>query len=435
VPLALFSLNRYADAMQLRYGDTSFECTLPMARVRGLLRAAPPLPEHSPEELVVLALARCETLLAPFRPGERVVIVTSDITRYTGSELYLPLLVDELNRRGIPDRDITILIALGIHRGQTEAEHRKIIGPLHGRIIVIDHDCDDPGKLVSLGKTSNGIDVLVNRRAVEADRLILTGTIGFHYFAGFGGGRKALLPGIAGRASCLASHFTILRPEPGSGRHPRATTGVLDGNPVHEALCEACALAGPDLLLNTVLAPDKRIIAVFAGEWDEAHRQGCRYYGEQFTYPLTEQADLVVASCGGFPKDINLIQSHKAMEYASRALKEGGVMILLAACRDGYGNPTFFNWFRHRDLAEFEAALRARYEINGQTAYALLDKAKRFRIILVSQLPRDEVRAMSLIPAATLDEALAMTTELLPREYTAYVIPEAGAVLPVFKPG
>ena len=347
-------------------------------------------------------------------------------------EQYLPLIVDELNRRGIIDRDITILIALGIHRAQTEAEHRRIVGPLYNRITVVDHDCDNPGKLVTVGKTTNGIDVEVTRLAVETDRLILTGTIGFHYFAGFGGGRKALLPGIAGRKSCLASHFAVLHPQHGAGRHPQATTGVLDGNPVHEALCEASAMVGPDLILNTVLTPDKKIMAVFAAPWDEAHRVGCRFYAEHFSYPLQERADLVVASCGGYPKDINLIQAHKAMEYASRALQEGGVMILLAQCRDGYGHPTFFTWFRHKELPEFESALRARYEINGQTAYALLDKAKRFRIILVSDLPAEEVMTMSMIPAATLDEALQKAEELLPAEYTAYVIPEAGTVLPVY---
>ncbi len=420
--------------MQLRYGDSSVDCTIPTERLRGVIRPLSVSVEDSPEELIMRALDGCASILSHFTSGQRVVIVTSDITRSTGSELYLPLLVDELNRRGIPDRDVTILIALGIHRKQSAAEHEKIIGPLHGRVTVLDHDCDDPKMLVSLGSTANGIDVLVNRTAVEADRLILTGTIGFHYFAGFGGGRKALLPGIGGRAACLASHFTLLRPHPARGRHPLATVGVLEGNPVHETLSQACALAAPDLILNTILAPDKRIMAVFAGQWDEAHRAGCRYYGEQFTYLLTEQADLVVASCGGYPKDINLIQAHKSMEYAGRALKEGGVMILLAACRDGYGNATFFDWFRYKEPAEFEEALRAHYEINGQTALALLEKAKRFRIILVSHLPPEEVRSISLIPATTLDQAMIAAVELLPEEYTAYVIPEAGSVLPVLKP-
>ena len=417
--------------MNLLFGDISVSLNLPSVRLRAVIRPVLPAISTAPAQLIASALAQCAPLLDSFRAGERVVIVTSDITRYTGSEQYLPLLVDEVNRRGIPDRDITLLIALGIHRKQTEAEHRKIVGPLHDRITVVDHDCDNPDNLAFVGRTSNGIDVVVNRLAIEADRLILTGTIGFHYFAGFGGGRKALLPGISGRASCLASHFTVLHPKPGAGRNPQATTGVLDGNPVHKALCEACAMVGPDLIFNTVLSPDKKIIAVFAGQWDEAHRAGCRFYAEHFSYPLQEKADLVVASCGGFPKDINLIQSHKAMEYAGRALKEGGVMVLLAQCRDGYGHPSFFTWFRHQEMPEFEAALRARYEINGQTAYALLDKAKRFRIILVSDLPPAEVRTMSLIPAMTLDEALATAEQMLPTEYSAYVIPEAGTVLPV----
>jgi nickel-dependent lactate racemase len=263
--------------------------------------------------------------------------------------------------------------------------------------------------------------------------VILTGTIGFHYFAGFGGGRKAVLPGVASRRACMASHFAVLNPGEGTGRDPRATTGVLDGNPVHEAMMDACALVNPAFILNTVLAPDKSILAVFAGEWHEAHREGCAYYEEHFAYPLRELADLVVVSCGGFPKDINFIQAHKSMEYGSRALRDGGVMILLAQCRDGYGNATFFNWFRYRDLDEFESQLRRQYEINGQTAYATLQKAQRFRVILVSDLPPEEVASMSMIPARSIDEAMEKAAEFLPEGYAAYVIPEGGTVLPVVR--
>jgi len=261
--------------------------------------------------------------------------------------------------------------------------------------------------------------------------VILTGTIGFHYFAGFGGGRKSFLPGVASRKSCMASHFAVLNPGEGSGKNPRAATGVIEGNPVHQAMMEACAMAEPDFILNTVLSSDKRIIAAFAGDWREAHLEGCRFYAERFSFPLERQADLVIVSCGGFPKDINLIQAHKAMEYGSRAVRDGGVMILLAECRDGYGNATFFNWFRFRELDAFEAELRRNYEINGQTAYSLLAKAQRFRVILVSSLPPEEVATMGMLPAGTLEEALVMAEEMLPKEYTAYVIPEGGTVLPV----
>jgi nickel-dependent lactate racemase len=417
--------------MELNYGTTSFRLTLPTERIAATIRVTLPSAAE-PHEIANRALDDCTPFLAGFTSGERVAIVTSDITRYTGSEIYLSLLVERLNACGIRDDDIEVIVALGIHRRQTEQEHKKIMGALYGRVRVIDHDCDDPGKLVFLGTTSNGIEVEVNRRVVEADRVILTGTIGFHYFAGYGGGRKSLLPGVASRKSCMASHFSVLNPGEGTGKNPCAATGVLEGNPVHEAMVEACAMLSPSFILNTVLAPDKRIIAAFAGDWREAHLEGCRFYAGHFTCPIERQADLVVVSCGGFPKDINLIQAHKAMEYGGRAVRDGGVMVLLAECRDGYGNATFFDWFRFRDLGVFEAELRRNYEINGQTAYSLLSKAQRFRVILVSSLPPGEVTAMGMTPAGALDEAMKLAEAMLPADYTAYVIPEGGTMLPVY---
>lgn len=417
--------------MELKYGSASFSLTLPPSRLAGMIEAAATPAAGSPEEIVSRALDSVQDRLSVFNRGEKVVIIASDVTRYSGSEFYLPRLVERLNRQGIGDHDIEILIALGIHRKQTPHEHEKILGPLSGRIRVRDHECDNPAELVNLGTTSNGIEVSINRHAVEADRLILTGVIGFHYFAGFGGGRKSVLPGIASRTACMASHFAVLNPLPGSGKNPLATTGNFEGNPVHQAMVEACAMAEPDLILNTVLSPQKRIIAAFAGHWREAHEEGCRFYREHFSCPIDGAADLVIVSCGGFPKDINFIQAHKSMEYASHALKEGGVMILLAECRDGFGNETFFNWFRHRTLAEFEAALRAHYEINGQTAYSTLQKAQRFRVILVSHLTPQQTTAMGMIPAASLDEALGMAEKMLPESWQALVMPEGGSVLPV----
>ncbi len=419
--------------MELKYGETSFLLGLPEKNLLGVIQANPKVVDHSPEEIIAAALNRCEAQISAMRPSGKVVIVTSDITRYTGSEIYLPMLVERLNAAGIADDRITIVIALGIHRKQSEAEHRKITGSLFGRVRVVDHECDDPGKLVTVGFTSGGIEVSINRTVAEADHLILTGTIGFHYFAGFGGGRKSILPGVASRAACMASHFNVLNPGEGNGKNCSATTGNLDNNPVHEAMDEACAMEPPDFILNTVLSPQKRIIAAFAGDWQGTHRDGCSFYADNFAFPLKECADLVIVSCGGFPKDINVIQSHKSMEYAGQALKEGGVMILLAECRDGYGNATFFDWFRFRDLDAFEAGLRSNYEINGQTAYSLLQKALRFRIILVSGLPPEEVRTMGLMPATSLEEALKIAHDMLPDNFKAYVIPEGGTVLPSLK--
>jgi nickel-dependent lactate racemase len=419
--------------MELKYGETSFTLALPEKNLLGVIRANPKVVDLSPEEIITAALDGCKAQISAMRPSGKVVIITSDITRYTGSEIYLPMLVERLNSAGISDDSITIIIALGIHRRQSEAEHRKITGSLFGRIRVLDHDCDDPGKIVTAGFTTGGLEVAINRTVAEADHLILTGTIGFHYFAGFGGGRKSVLPGVASRAACMASHFNVLNPGEGSGKNSSATTGNLENNPVHAAMDEACAMVQPDFILNTVLSPQKRIIAAFAGDWRGAHRDGCGFYADNFAFPLKERADLVVVSCGGFPKDINVIQSHKSMEYAGQALKEGGVMILLAECRDGYGNATFFDWFRFLDLTSFETGLRAHYEINGQTAYSLLQKALRFTVILVSSLPPEEVRTMHMTPAESLDRALQIASELLPDDFTAYLIPEGGTVLPVME--
>ena len=417
----------------LKCGETSYPLELAPEHLLGVIRPQIGAPAGAPSELIERALDCCQAALARFRPGEKVVIVTSDITRPTGSDSYLPLLVARLNQAGVRDRDIEIVIALGIHRKQTEAEHRRIVGELYGRIRVSDHECDAPGALVYLGDTARGLPVEVNRTVAEADRLILTGAITFHYFAGFGGGRKSLLPGVSSRRSCMASHFALLNSGEGSGRHPKAVAGNLAGNPVHEALLEACAMRPPDFILNTVLAPDKSILAVFAGDWREAHLAGCRYYAETFSYPIREKADLVVVSCGGYPKDINLIQAHKSMEYASRALKPGGVMILLAECRDGYGNATFFNWFQYASCGELESALRKRYEINGQTAWSVKEKAQRFRIVLVSQLPAAEVVTMGMIPAENPGQALELARPMRPEGFTAYLIPEGGTVLPVLE--
>jgi lactate racemase len=419
--------------LELKYGSGTFICRLDGARI---LTAATPAAPTNPAALVDDALRApigSPTLDEIVRPGEKVVIVTSDITRYTGSEVYLPVLVERLNACGIPDEDIEILVGLGIHRKQTENEHRKILGPLFGRVRVVDHDCDNPAELMTIGATGDDMMVVVNRRVMEADRVIVTGTVGFHYFAGFGGGRKGLVPGVAARETCMATHFRVLNPPEVGGRHPRAATGMLDGNPVHAAILAAARMVEPDFLLNTVLSPQKGILAVFAGEMEQAHLAACELVRELYAVDLAEPADLAVVSCGGQPKDINFIQAHKALDYGVGALRAGGTIILLAACPDGFGNATFFDWFRHRDPKAFETALREHYEINGQTAYSTLMKARRYRVILVSELGEEETRRMGMEKAADLDAALAMAFAKLPPNPRTVVIPDGGTVLPVIQ--
>ncbi len=416
--------------IDLKYGAGFQRAQLPMtAQVLSVAPAAPAAAETLVRQALSAPLGTA-SLKELISAEDRVVIVTSDITRYTGSEIYLPLLVAELNRIGVADGQISILIALGIHRPQTEAEHQKILGPLFGRIAVFDHDCDDPQGLVKLGETDSGLPVLVNRRVVETSRVIVTGTVGFHYFAGFGGGRKGLVPGVAGRETCMRSHFSVFNPPEVGGKHPLATTGVLEGNPVHQLLTQAARMVKPDFLLNTVLSPQKQILDVFCGDLEEAHLAACELVRQQFQVPLTEPAELAIISCGGEPKDINFIQAQKALDYGCRAVREGGTIILLAACRDGFGHPTFFDWFDYQDLDQFEQALRQNYQINGQTAHAVLSKARRFRVILVSEFSAAQTARMGMEKAEDLQAALALAQAGLSAAPKAVVIPDGGTVLP-----
>jgi len=365
-----------------------------------------------------------------FSPQDTISIICSDITRYTGSDLFLPIIMNRLSRLGVSDSSISITIALGIHRTQTDAEIKEIVGyKLIGRIKVYNHNPRDEKYLKLLGTTSRETMAAFNRRVIESDKIILTGALGFHYFAGFSGGRKGLMPGVASFDACVNNHLLVLRPE--GGKDPHAITGKLHGNPVHEDMMEACQGLPPVFLLNTILSPDKKIIRAVSGDLTLAFEKGCKMFMEDFSVPVKEKADLVIASCGGFPKDINFIQAHKSMDYAMGALKEGGVMILLAECSEGYGHPTFHQWFKYSDLNEFGMNLKANYEINGQTAYSTLIKAKEAKIILISELPPDEIRQMSMIPAENIEDALSLVRIFLGDNPTTYIIPEAGSTLPI----
>ena len=370
-----------------------------------------------------------------FKKDSKVLIILSDITRYTASEHYLPIIIDRLNHKGIDDTNITILCALGIHKKQTTHEHKKLIGShLYERFEVLDHDAFDKNKMVFLGTTRRGTPIEVNHLLTETDHIILTGSIRFHYFAGFGGGRKSILPGVSSFSSCVANHLLVLNTQDRSSRHPLARTSILKGNPVHEDMSEACDHFKSLFLLNTILSPQRELLKAVAGDVHAAFNQGCRFFKNNFSVHIPKKADLVIASCGGYPWDINFIQAHKTMEMASNFLIEGGVMILFAECSQGFGNPRFLNWFNNENAESFGSKLRTDYEINGQTAYATFLKAKKYHIILLSSLEEVEVKKMSLIPASTTEEALENAYNLLGSSPLTYIIPDGNCILPSLIP-
>lgn len=415
----------------LRYGEQ--EAMLDGRVFRNVYRLAvrSPILPPSEERLIRQRLARpigSLPLRMLVRSSDSVAVSVSDVTRYSATEKFLAPLLEETDTAGIPRNRVTVFVARGTHRALSDEELRQVVGPEISSGIRVEQS-DPDGETVRLGVTSRGTPVDISRPLMEHDRIVLTGTLTFHYFAGFGGGRKALVPGCAARATASATHYRIFRTD-GPGKHPLSRPGVLAGNPVHEDIVEAVAMAAPTFLFNTLLTPQKEIFDVVAGHWQKAHEEGCARYAKVYRVPVPKRYPLVIASAGGFPKDINFIQSHKALDNAFLTSEEGGVVILLAECRDGFGSPSFLPWFRFEDPEEMEAELRANYQIYGQTAHATLSKAKSCRVVLVSSLRPEDVRKTGMIPAASLEDALRTAEGLLGGLPPPIVIPDAGYLLP-----
>jgi nickel-dependent lactate racemase len=367
-----------------------------------------------------------QTLEEIISPGESVLVVVSDATRATGSAQVLNLLVRRLVALGVAPRDLRIIFATGIHRAVTKEEKAELLTPFVAqRVRAFNHDASDESKHVTLGETERGTPVELDRALFEHSHVVLTGAVGFHYFAGFTGGRKSVCPGLASKRTVEATHLLALDFERG-GRRAGVGTGRLDGNAVHEECERIAAEAAPSFLINTVTDERGRVVRLYAGDWRAAHRRACAEYADSHAVRVERKRPLVVASAGGSPFDINLIQAHKALEMASYACEEGGDIVLVAECADGTGRADFLKWFEEKDSRALESRLRAGYEVNGQTAWSLLTKAERFRVQLISTLPDEDVRLMRLTPARTLTEALARVGG----DYEGYIMPRGAAFMP-----
>lgn len=350
---------------------------------------------------------------------DSVLIVVSDATRATASAQVVNLLVRRLVQAGVSPARMAVIFATGIHRPVSEKEKVELLTPfITQRLRVLQHDPHDTSKLTTLDNKYE-----VNSALKEFSRVFLTGGITFHYFAGFTGGRKSICPGLASAKTIEATHMLALDFERG-GRKAGVGAGLLDGNAVHEECERVAALIAPAFSINTIVNEEKRAVKMFCGDWRLAHRAACEYYLDQYSVTIPAKRDFVIASCGGFPHDINLIQAHKALDMAALACNEGGTIILLAECRDGLGRPDFLKWFDAADSRALEARLASGYEVNGQTAWALLTKAERHRVYLVSELPSDEVKRMRMIPTSSIEAALDHARG------GGFILPRGAAVLP-----
>ena len=413
--------------MKLAYGHKSFDYSFDDARFSILTKNSD---ANAPLSDFEVGVAFDSPIASPpideiVGSDDSVLIVVSDATRATASAQVVNLLVRRLIQAGVSPANIAIIFATGIHRPVSEKEKIELLTSfVVQRLRVIQHDAYDRTRLTTLGKTESGMTVEVNSALKEFSHVFLTGGVTFHYFAGFTGGRKSICPGLASATTIEATHMLAMDFDRG-GRKAGVRAGALDGNAVHEECERVATLVLPAFGINTVVDENKRAVKMFCGDWRLAHRAGCEYYLDQHSVAIPAKRDIVIVSCGGFPHDINLIQAHKALDMAALACNDGGTIILLAECSDGLGRPDFLKWFDASDSRALEARLVNGYEVNGQTAWALLTKAERYRVCLVSELPDEDIKRMRMVPVRTISEALETAGS-----GDGFIMPRGAAVLP-----
>lgn len=401
------------------YGKTKISHTFEDNELVGVLTSSLEAfrPEHSGEELIKAALAAPEgspTLRELARGKKKVVIIASDHTRPVPSKLIIPAMLAEI-RSGSPEAEITILIATGCHRGTTRAELIDKFGAdiVAGETIYI-HDCDEREKLVSIGTLPSGGDCEISTVARDADLLVAEGFIEPHFFAGFSGGRKSVLPGIAGRATVLANHCSEFIDD------PCARTGILENNPIHTDMLWAAKEAGLAFIVNVVLNAEKEVVFATAGDPEKAHEKGAAFLSSLCGVQAVE-ADVAISTNGGYPLDQNVYQAVKGMTAAEATVKKGGVIIMLAASLDGIGGDHFYHQLADeadigKTMAVFRRRSRQETVPDQWQTQILLRILMHATVIYVSEMPDEVVTKMHMRPAHSIGEALAMARELLGKQ-------------------
>ena len=413
--------------LKIPYGKEYFDLEL---RKENFLQVILPKKQLSPTESVKAMQEAMENPIgsprlveiAKQKKPKKVVIIVNDSTRLTPYDIMLPPMMAELEAAEIQDEQITFVIATGSHRGNTDEENRAIFGDYFiDKYNFVNHDCD--AEMVSLGKLADGSELWLNPHVAAADLLITTGLITLHYFAGYSGGRKSVLPGVVRRDLITFNHSKMT--EPG------ARTGNYKDNPVHWVMVEAARLAEVDFIVNVVTNENKEIVKIVAGELEQAWEIGVKYCDAMNIVEVPSQADVVIASAGGYPKDINIYQAQKALDNAEPACKVGGSIILVAECREGFGEHTFEEWMKtSNSIEDIFARFDQGFILGGHKAYAICKVMKEKEIVLVSDLPEEDVKSLFMKPCKTIEEALQYVEHKHGKDFTAYVMPQGGLVLP-----
>jgi nickel-dependent lactate racemase len=410
--------------VQLGYGHAKLSVNLPDFQVLKVLKPNKVSVNLTGEDEVRRSLAEpigTQRLQKLVKPGQKVAIITSDITRPLPSYQILPSVLDELNRGGVRDEDIFIVFALGCHRGHTEEEMRQLVGDkVFERVACID---SNSGEYVHLGTTSRGTPVDIFKPVVDADFRICIGNIEYHYFAGYSGGAKAIMPGVSTRKAIQANHSRMVQEEAAAGR--------LTGNPVREDIDEVAKFCSVDFIVNVVLNEKKEIIYCVSGHYIEAHREGCKFLDKMYKVDIPQKADIVVVSAGGFPKDINMYQAQKALDNAKHAVKEGGIIVWVASCKAGLGESVFEKWMmEHKESHEMIEHIEREFQLGGHKAAAIAMVMQKAKVFLISDLNPDFLKKMNFIPYSDVNSAIRDAINEMGTNAKIIVMPFGGSTLP-----
>lgn len=406
------------------FGTGVQEVEIPEKNLIGVLRANEVEAPASEAEEVLRALREpigSVPLKDRVKAGQKVAIVTSDITRPMPTHKVLPAVLDELYAGGVRKEDITLVFALGSHRRHTPEEQKKLAGErAWNEITCVD---SDPLDCVHMGVTKAGTPVDITRTVAEADFRICLGNIEYHYFAGYSGGAKAIMPGVSTRDAIQANHSMMVRPE--------ACAGALETNPLRMDIEEAGAICGIDFIVNVVLGEQKEILKAVAGDVTAAHRAGCKFLDTLYLKELPRAADIVLVSQGGAPKDLNLYQTQKALDNARHAVKQGGVIILIGSCKEGLGEKVFEAWMTGSPSPEYMIERVGRdFQLGGHKAAAIAMTLQKAEVDLISDLEPEFVRSMFLTPMPDAQTALNKALEKLGPDATVLAMPFGGSTLP-----
>ncbi|NVM31139.1 MAG: nickel-dependent lactate racemase [Candidatus Helarchaeota archaeon] len=413
--------------IQIKYGDSEIPYEIPEKNLWEIVKTKnePVGVSDEPREIerAIRNPIGSPRLAEIVKAGATVVITQDDHTRGTPGYLMIPPLLNTLNAAEISDENITLIFACGTHRAVKREEQKKLVGEeVLERIKCVSHDCDAPD-LVKMGTTSRKTEVKINKIAAHADCIITTGKVGYHYYAGFTGGRKGILPGISGRSTINQNHAFLIDDE--------AVTGKLLDNPIHEDMVEGAKMTKARFMLNIVQNTKKKLLRAFAGDLYSAHPEAAQYNDSLYRVKVKGLADIVLVGAG-YPKDIDLYQAYKAIDNAQMIVRPGGVIVAALECREGHGHQVFHGWARkYRTYEELEAQVKSNFVMGGHKAYYIAKVLQKAKIILVSKMTPKEVKDIfQLEPVRSVDDGMEMAHAEVGRDAKVTFIPNGTITLP-----